>query len=467
MNVVYIHTHDTGKVISPYGFKVPTPNYEAFCSENVLFQNAFCVAPTCSPSRAGLLTGVYPHQNGMLGLAQRGFALDRKLHLANFLKERGFRTILSGVQHEYAYYLDHDLAREPLGYTEDISADHKKYEEADLVYWDRENAEAVCKWIEAYDGKQPFFMSYGMHSTHRAFPKEIDSSIQKEFSQPPQTIFNVPDARVDFARYKTSAKMADANLGRIISTLKQKGLYEETIIILTTDHGIPYPFHKCTLKDTGIGVLLAIHCPDNESHISSFDGLVSHIDIFPTLCDLLGLHKPEYLMGKSFAGIFKGEKYEGDESIFAEINFHTSYEPARCVRTKRYKYIQFMDKTYKGINFSNIDQSPSKSFLNKNDLSQVEKPMEALYDLYYDPTEQNNLATNAKFKEVTNQMRELLEAHMIQTDDPLLEGEILINPAWKVNKKTCYAAGSKNPDDYDSMGEHIAESYHWNEKGGK
>ncbi|HHV12230.1 MAG TPA: sulfatase [Clostridiales bacterium] len=460
MNVLYLHTHDTGRVISPYGYKVPTPNYESFCQENLLFQNAFCVAPTCSPSRAGLLTGCYPHQNGMLGLAQRGFELDKEKHLANFLKDRGFQTVLCGVQHEYAYYLDHDLAKEPLGYLEDISCDCKKYEESDLIYWDQENADGVCNWLESYNGEKPFFLSYGMHCTHREFPKEIHETINVDFSQPPINIFNNKITREDFARYKTSLRIADGNIGKIVRKMKDINLYDQTIIIITTDHGIAYPFSKCTLNDTGIGVLMAMRYPDAKLKSNSYDGLISHIDIFPTICDLLGLEKPDYLVGKSFAGIFKGEDYEGDDLIFAEINFHTSYEPARCVRTKRYKYIRFFDEEYNKLNYSNIDSSPIKDFLKDYQLMEVTKDYEALYDLYYDPVEQKNIIQNERYQEVAEELRKSMRLLMEKTKDPLLHGPIRIKPEWKVNKKECFLPGSKNEEDYESLGDNQYSSYH-------
>ena len=74
-NVLYIHTHDSGRILSPYGYKTPTPKMEDFAGEAAVFRNAYCAGPTCSPSRAAMLTGTYPHQTGMLGLAQRGFSM--------------------------------------------------------------------------------------------------------------------------------------------------------------------------------------------------------------------------------------------------------------------------------------------------------------------------------------------------------------------------------------------------------
>ena len=107
MNVIYINTHDSGRMLSPYGYDIPTENLKKLAKDSVVFTNAFCAGPTCSPSRAALLTGIFPHQNGMLGLAQRGFSLyNPEKHLANFLRSNGYNTCLCGIQHEYGWYLD-------------------------------------------------------------------------------------------------------------------------------------------------------------------------------------------------------------------------------------------------------------------------------------------------------------------------------------------------------------------------
>ncbi|TFZ40333.1 N-sulfoglucosamine sulfohydrolase [Soehngenia longivitae] len=452
MNILYIHTHDTGRVISPYGYKVNTPNIESFCNEAVFFQNAFSVAPTCSPSRAGLLTGVYPHQNGMLGLAQRGFELKRDLHIANILRGNGFLTALCGVQHEIGYYTEHEKAIGTLGYEIDLSADNSSYEGEDLIQWDIENAKNLVNFLKEYDRTKPFFISYGMHATHRKFPSNIDDDQIVDYSVPPINIVNNEITREDFARYQTSLKIADSNIGTIISALKELGIYDDTIIILTTDHGIAFPFAKCTLFDNGIGVMLAIRVPNSKYEGRSFEGLISHIDVLPTLLDLLDIKKPDYLEGKSFAKIFNGEDYVGDDFVFSEINFHTSYEPVRSVRTERYKYIKYFDKEYLKINKSNIDSSPVKDFYMENGLNEFKKDEEYLFDLFYDVFEKNNLAENDEYQDVLNFMRNKLDEFMINTDDPLLKGPIEVKKEWKVNKRESVAAESKNPEDYDSLG---------------
>jgi len=98
LNIVYIHSHDTGRFIEPYGAAVPTPNLKQFADESVLFRQAFCANPTCSPSRASLLSGQYPHVCGMLGLAHRGFSMnDYSEHLAGYLGRKGYYPALVGA----------------------------------------------------------------------------------------------------------------------------------------------------------------------------------------------------------------------------------------------------------------------------------------------------------------------------------------------------------------------------------
>ncbi|MFL5903661.1 MAG: sulfatase-like hydrolase/transferase, partial [Solirubrobacteraceae bacterium] len=96
-NIVYIHSHDTGRYVQPYGRQVVTPNIQRLADQGLLFRNAFSAAPSCSPSRAALLTGRWPHCNGMNGLAHRGFALDDpSQHIVNTLKGAGYWTAMVG-----------------------------------------------------------------------------------------------------------------------------------------------------------------------------------------------------------------------------------------------------------------------------------------------------------------------------------------------------------------------------------
>ena len=139
-HILYIHTHDSGRILSPYGYKVPTPEMESFAKEAAVFRNAYCASPTCSPSRAALLTGTYPHQNGMLGLAQRGFELDCSRHLVQYLNHHDYHTTLCGIQHEAGWYLDLEQGAKKIGYQEELTRENSGYRQEDLVDWDKENA---------------------------------------------------------------------------------------------------------------------------------------------------------------------------------------------------------------------------------------------------------------------------------------------------------------------------------------
>src|SRR5579862_8883908 len=99
-NIIYLHSHDSGRYLQPFGHSVPTPNLQRLATEGVLFRRAFSAAPTCSPSRAALLTGQCPHRNGMLGLAHRGFGLvDYRRHILHTLRPAGYKSVLAGLQH--------------------------------------------------------------------------------------------------------------------------------------------------------------------------------------------------------------------------------------------------------------------------------------------------------------------------------------------------------------------------------
>lgn len=451
MNIVYIHTHDTGRLLSPYGYQVPTPQIRAFAEDALVLRNCYTASPTCSPSRAALLTGMYPHENGMLGLAQRGFSIDYKKHLVHFLKEQDYHTVLSGIQHEAGWYLTKKDS-EPIGYDENLTIDSEGYRQEDLVRWDMENAGKVEKWLMEYQSEQPFFLSYGMFATHRKFPDWIAEDVNEDFLLPPAPLPDSIETRRDFARFMTSVEWADRCVGRVLEGLKKSGHYENTIIMLTTDHGIPFPYGKCSLFDSGIGVAMILRVPGSKTNGMVSDSMISQLDIFPTLCDLLNFAKPEYLSGVSALPVLRDVRAEVRNEIFAEVTFHTSYEPIRCVRSRRYKYIRWYDKTYLKINQSNMDESISKDYLVANGLEEQEKYEEALFDLIYDTGERNNLIAVPQYAQVAATMSETLDRHLAQTHDKITEGEIPIEPGWKVNKKECRKASSKNPNDYISLG---------------
>ncbi|MFV0551457.1 MAG: sulfatase [Anaerorhabdus sp.] len=441
-NILYIHTHDSGKVFSSYGYDVPTFNIDKFATDAITFDNAFCASPTCSPSRSSLLTGNYPHTNGMLGLANRGFELnDYHEHLVNILNENGYDTVLCGIQHEYGKYTEHQEGAQKIGYRYDITKDCSSLKEKDFWKWDTENTKSFEKWISSRNKNKPFFASVGYFCTHREYPDVLE-----EFSnfKLPKELENNESVIKDYKGHLQSLKYLDNNFGKIIECLKMENLYENTIIILTTDHGIAFPKCKCTLYDAGIGVALMMKIPDKNKGIR-VKSLVSHVDIVPTLVELCQLDTKLKFDGKDFSGLFKNDAE--DNTIVAEVNCHTSYEPMRCIRTNRYKYIRYYDEEYKLENLSNIDNSISKEnyiLCSKG----FEKEMEQFYDLINDPNEKINLINNDKYQDVINEMRLKLINWQKETNDYLLRGKLKFKTNWIVNKPTCLDPKSKSEYDF-------------------
>jgi arylsulfatase A-like enzyme len=414
-NIIYLHSHDTGRYIQPYGYNVPTPNMQRLAAEGMLFRQAFCAAPTCSPSRAALLTGQSSHSSGMLGLAHRGFGLnDYSQHLVTALKGAGYYTVLAGMQH---------VAREVelIGYDQDLKAKSKGV------------AEVAPEAVEFLHNApaQPFFLDIGFHETHLPFP-EPGPDEDPCYRLPPAPLPDTPRTRYNMAGYTASARVLDGGIGKVLDALEAIGLAENTLVINTTDHGLAFPGMKCNLTDHGMGVLLIARGPGGFDGGKVCDAMVSHLDLFPTICELAGIDSPAWLQGTSILPLVRGEVEEINEEVFAEVTFHAAYEPQRAVRTKRWKYIKRFAERQMPV-LPNCDDSPSKDEWMDHGWRQRQVASEQLYDLIFDANETNNLAADTAMESVLGDMRQRLQSWMQRTDDPLLNGPVAPPSGAKIN----------------------------------
>ncbi len=416
-NIIYLHSHDTGRYIQPYGHAVPTPNLQKFAFESVLFRQAFDAAPTCSPSRAALLTGMAPHSCGMFGLAHRGFVLnDPKQHLASFLNSSGYETVLSGVQHEATA-----AAIPSLGYGRVLETKGNRGPQV---------SEAAARYLGSQP-KAPFFLSCGFFETHRQFPAPGPAE-DPRYTLPPAPLPDNPATRSDMAAFKASARILDESMGRVLDAVTRAGLAENTLVIVTTDHGIAFPRMKCHLNQHGMGVMLMMRGPGGFGGGKVSDTLVSHIDLFPTICDVAGLAAPSYLQGRSMMPLIRGEKSAIRDHLFGEVSYHAAYEPARCVRTGRYNYVRRYDQRVKP-NLPNCDDGSSKSNWIETGWRDQPVDAEALYDLAFDPSESRNLAASPAHRPALDRMRGMLGDWMKETRDPLLSGSVPAPKGARVN----------------------------------
>jgi arylsulfatase A-like enzyme len=386
-----------------------------FARSATLFRQAYNAAPTCSPSRAALLTGISPHENGMLGLAHIGFQLnDYSKHLCSFLKTNGFKTVLCGIQHVAPDY-------RMIGY--DVVLGSQSFNMGDTINsmesFDHSNTKEACNYISSRAGKaEPFFLSFGLFNTHREFPTPQDTGAA-DYIVPPPVLYDCDMNRRDMAGFIESVRVVDECFGSLLSAVDEAGLADDTMIIMTTDHGIAFPHMKCTLYDAG-GVALLVRLPKKYNQIKATDALVSQLDLFPTICEAAGLEPPAWLEGKSLMPLITGQTDHVRDEIFAEVTYHAAYEPQRCIRTDRYKLIRRYDY-HNGPVPANVDDCLSKSFLIENGyLENTAKAREYLFDLWLDPLERENLAENPKYKGIYDDLSLRLESWMISTKDPLI-----------------------------------------------
>jgi N-sulfoglucosamine sulfohydrolase len=415
-NILYLHSHDTGRYVQPYGHPVPTPNLQKLAEGGVLFRQAFNAAPTCSPSRASLLTGQCPHRNGMLGLAHRGFALaDYKHHMLHTLRDAaGYSSTLIGIQH---------IAQNPqvIGYDQILPTQTKTAQHV---------APAAVNFLKNAP-KQPFFLDVGFFETHREFhPPGVNED--PRYCQPPAPIPDTARARRDIAAFKASARVLDGAIGAVLTALEESGLADRTLVICTTDHGIAFPNMKCSLFDHGMGVMLTMRGPGGFTGGKVSDAMVSQIDLFPTVCELLDIVKPDWLEGRSMMPLMRGDAAEINDQIFAEVNYHAAYEPKRAVRTKRWKYIRHFDNRDRP-NLPNCDDGFSKDVWLEAGWRNQPIAREQLYDLMFDPNETRNLIGDAAMQATAQTLRGTIDTWMKKTDDPLLKGGVKAPPGALAN----------------------------------
>lgn len=422
-NILLVHAHDMGRYNQAYGHATPTPNMRRFAGEGMVLRDAHCAAPTCSPSRAAMFTGLTAHETGMLGLVHRGFDLgNRDLHLARRLSAAGYHTAQAGLQHEYDAstgepVYDEVLEVKEYGYARDLEA-----------------ARDAAGFLARSQSEKPWFLWLGLFYPHRPFPPANPERDNPQHIQVPPPLPDTEAVRRDMAGYHAAVALADEAFGIVLDALDREGLRDNTLVILTTDHGIAFPDMKCNLTSHGTGVTWLMRFPGVIPANSASDSLASHLDLVPTVLDLAGVPVPEGLHGHSLRPLFSNPSAEIRGDLFAEINVHASMEPQRMVRTKKALYIRLFDDDPRRP-MANVDGGETKEVWVEAGWERQPRDSERLYDLIFDPQERHNLAESPANRELCHAMGSRLRAWMERTNDPLLNGGLHLPKGTKLNPR--------------------------------
>ncbi|NUQ01531.1 MAG: sulfatase [Armatimonadetes bacterium] len=422
LNLIVMVAHDLGRFIGPYGLKtVATPHLDRLAAEGARFSRSFCVAPQCSPSRASIFTGRYPHNNGVLGLCHGLFKWDlhpEEQHFAGLLQQGGYHTALVGLQHE-------TTRPDAMGYDEIVApnapCDYQGEQRAE-----RFGAQAAELLARLAGGEQPFFIQMGFFEPHRlpGSPNlfgPMAPAAERGVTVPPYLVDD-DSARAEVAAFQGAVQVMDAGVGRVLEALDGLGLAENTLVLFTTDHGIPFPRAKCSVYDPGLETCLLLRGPlPGLRGGQVYDPMLPHIDLLPTLLDLLGLPTPAAVQGRTVAPLLRGDHYQPRAEIFGEMTYHDYYDPVRCIRTETHKLIvafmfnrPFMDPS-QAWRPGTITVVPDDPMNQRHDLVE-------LYDLRNDPLEHHNLAHEPAQAALRDELLARLYRHMAATEDPLLTG---------------------------------------------
>lgn len=424
-NIMMIHCHDLGAYLHCYGVPtVQTPNLDAFAGKGVRFTRSYCSAPQCSPSRASLFTGRWPHNNGVMGLTHNYFAWDLhedEIHLAQCLRDAGYATGSVGIIHETK------SGHERCGYERRDPEGHVS-KAADATI-------AMMKDLKE-DGR-PFFLCTGFIEPHRVAHPEVDPGdfygfITDEYGPDVEKGVAVPGylrdtegTRAELAELQGAIKHLDTHVGRILAAVEELGLAGDTLVLFTTDHGYAMPRAKCTLYDPGLEVALMLRLPTRTGWHGGrvVPEMVSNVDVLPTLLELAGVEIPSNVQGSSFAPLLDGRDYAPNNAVFGELTYHDYYDPQRCIRTETHKLIVHFSASPAFMDCSQSWRPRAQTVEPPRPGLAYTVPVE-LYDLEADPWELKNLADEEEHAAVRTNLLARLCQHMEATDDPLLQGGV-------------------------------------------
>jgi len=441
-NILFIIFDDWGwQHAGAYGCDwVKTPNFDRVAREGVLFKNAFTSNPKCSPCRASILTGRNTWQLEEaachFGLFPRKFAVYPEL-----LEASGYRVGLTGKGWGPGDFKSTGFTRNPAGPSFD---QHKTTPPTTAIGRNdySKNFEAFLN--ENPEGK-PFCFWMGFTEPHRGYERHSGVRRGKDPKdvKVPRYLPDLDVVRDDLLDYAVEVEYADSHIGKALATLEEAGQLDNTIVVVTSDHGMPFPRVKGQIFEDGFHLPLAIRWGAGIPKGRTVEDFVNVRDFAPTFLELAGVAPHLGMSGRSMVELLKSEKsgwIQADRNVMLtgkerhDIGrpYDSGY-PVRAIRTPDYLYVHnYFPDRWPACNpetdLGNCDPSPTKELLKAiagefYDLSFGKRPEAMLYRIADDPECLRNLADDPAFQGVRDTLREQMLAMLRQERDPRALGE--------------------------------------------
>lgn len=408
-----------------------TPAFDRVAKEGVLFQNTFNPVPSCSPTRACILTGRIAHQNGELANLCSGFPMDTPV-VTQLLRAAGYEVAYSGKPWGPGNYEISGWKENPVG----------------------PKAKDFASFYATHDSSKPFFFWLGNTDTATRggrldFIAATEGKLDSAKLSIPAELPDCPEVRQDLMNYYGGVMRMDEEAQRAIDVLEKAGQLNNTVVVYTSDNGWQMPRGLANCYDSGSRVPLAIRWGNSVPGGRIVKQFVNGGDLGPTFLELAGLPpQPEMSMHSIKGLLFDGTDQWERDCVFIERERHANVRqgglsyPIRGVRTERYLYLRNLrpdrwpagdpDVLFvHGRPYGDVDTTRTKDFLltHINDPAQAKfvaiafgkRPAEELYDIENDPRQIENVAERAEFREVLEKMRGRLDEWMRKTADPRID----------------------------------------------
>lgn len=492
-NILFAFADDWGRFASAYAQldgpgtindAVSTPNFDRVAREGVLFRRAFVSAPSCTPCRSALLSGQHFWRTGRGAIlrgavwdgSQPAFPLllrDQKYHIGETYKvwSPGTPNDAPFGAGKYAYEKGGGRFNQFSQSVTRMVAQGTQLEAAKQALYD-EVQKNFDNFLADREGKQPFLYWFGPTNVHRKWVKGSGKALwgiepDSLKGKLPPFLPDVPEVREDLADYFGEVQAFDAGLGVLLKRLEEIGELDNTLVVVSGDHGAPgFPHGKCNLYDFGSSVSLAMRWGGTKGG-RVVDDLVSLPDLAPTFLQLAGASVPETMTGRSLVNILQsdrsGEIEPGRDAVFIGRERHVENAradfapyPQRAIRTKDFLYIinfrpdrwplgdpyrlssdnppsasAITEETR--VTLADEDAGPTKAWLVgvRNDPQWQQhfvwvygkRPREELYDLRSDPQETKNVAEDPKYADARAKLEQRLLDELRSTGDPRILGD--------------------------------------------